>query len=258
MRRSEIIRGEVRKDASGRVYGEDEYRVAVLLKNVTTAYPRSKDPALKNVSISIKKGSLSLVTGPNGAGKTTLLELILGFLRPLSGTVRVLGLEMPKHARKVRLMSSYLMQDFMKPPTETYTVKQVVSMGLAAFKGPVRPLSEREKELIKRAIKMVGLEGLEEKPIGILSGGQQQRAFLARVIVRQPKLILLDEPFSSLDREGRMEISMLINDIRKHLNSTVIVVSHDISPIIDYVDKVIEMKDGCVVSENDLHDSSIY
>ena len=78
------------------------------------------------------------------------------------------------------------------------------------------------------------------------------------MIVRQPKLILLDEPFSSLDREGRMEISMLINDIRKHLNSTVIVVSHDISPIIDYVDKVIEMKDGCVVSENDLHDSSIY
>lgn len=247
MPRSETIRRETGEIPGRTISGENEDKVAVLLRNVTTAYPRSKDSALKNISISIEYGSLTLVTGPNGAGKTTLLELILGFLRPIKGIVRVLGFDMPKYARKVRLMSSYLMQDFMKPPNETYTVKQVVSMGLAAFKGPVRPLSKREKERVEWAIETVGLEGLEEKPIGTLSGGQQQRAFLARVIVRRPKLILLDEPFSSLDREGRLETSKLINDIRKHLNSTVIVVSHDISPIINYVDKIIEMENGHVV-----------
>lgn len=221
--------------------------MTVLLKNVTTAYPRSKDPALRNVSISVETGSLTLVTGPNGAGKTTLLELILGFLRPIKGIVRVLGLEMPKNARKVRLMSSYLMQDFMKPTSEIYTVKQIVSMGLAAYKGPIRPLSEHEKELVEKSIRIVGLEGLEDKPIGILSGGQQQRAFLARVIVRRPKLILLDEPFSSLDREGRLETSRIINEIKNELNTTIIIVSHDTAPIIDYVDKIIGMENGCVV-----------
>ncbi len=247
MRGLENVRGETGEIPDRTVNGENGDRIAVLLRNVTTAYPRSKDPALKNISISIEYGSLTLVTGPNGAGKTTLLELILGFLRPLKGMVRVLGFDMPKYARKVRLMSSYLMQDFMKPPNETYTVRQVVSMGFAPFKGPIRPLSKRERERVEWAIKIVGLEGLEEKPIGILSGGQQQRAFLARVVVRQPKLILLDEPFSSLDREGRLETSKLINDIRKRLNSTVIVVSHDTSPIINYVDKIVEMENGHVV-----------
>ncbi len=154
---------------------------------------------------------------------------------------------MPKDSRKVRMLSGYLMQDFMKSPRETYTVMQVVSMGLAAYKGPLTPLNEKDLEAVRWAIKAVGLEGLEEKPIGILSGGQQQRAFLARVLVRKPKLILLDEPFSSLDPEGRKTISEIIDNVRRKLKSTVIVVSHDISPIIEYADKVVEMKSGRIV-----------
>lgn len=229
-----------------------------MLNNVTTVYPRSKDPALRNVTLNIEKGALALVTGPNGSGKTTLLELILGFLRPLSGTVKVLGLEIPKHAKKVRLMTSYLMQDFMKPPTETYTVRQVVSMGLAAFKGPLEAFSKYEKKLIINAIETVGLSGLEDRPLGTLSGGQQQRAYLARVIVRQPKLILLDEPFSSLDQDGRIEISRLIDEIRRRLDSTVVVVSHDTAPILRYANKIIEMNNGRVVNIRDVHDTSFH
>jgi len=226
---------------------EDSSGVAVLLSNVSTAYPRSKNPALINVSLEVEYNTLTLITGPNGAGKTTLLELILGFLKPLTGVIRVLGFKMPKDSRKVRMLSGYLMQDFMKSPRETYTVMQVVSMGLAAYKGPLTPLNEKDLEAVRWAIKAVGLEGLEEKPIGILSGGQQQRAFLARVLVRKPKLILLDEPFSSLDPEGRKTISEIIDNVRRKLKSTVIVVSHDISPIIEYADKVVEMKSGRIV-----------
>lgn len=231
-------------------------RVAVLLRDVTTAYPRSRDPALRDVSISVEYGSLTLVTGPNGAGKTTLLELILGFLRPIRGAVRVLGFDVPKHARRVRLMSSYLMQDYMRGPGETYTVRQVVSMGLAAFKSPLRPLSRCERERVEWSIRVVGLEGLEDRPLGTLSGGQQQRVFLARAIVRQPRLMLLDEPFSSLDREGRLEAAELIDSIRRHLGSTVIVVSHDVSPVASYMDDVIEMRGGRVVGCRSCHCSS--
>ena len=139
-----------------------------------------------------------------------------------------------------------LMQDFMRGPNETYTVKQVVSMGLAPYKPPIRSLSDKEKKRVIEAIATVGLLGLEDRPIGTLSGGQQQRVFLARVLVRQPKLILLDEPFSSLDREGRIECSELINKIKTKLNTTIVVVSHDKKPILKYVDKIIEMENGRV------------
>ena len=246
MRESETTGRKMGERTCERVHRDNRDNIAVYLENVTTAYPRCTDPALKEVSLSIEEGSIALVTGPNGAGKTTLLELILGFLRPLVGTVRILGYRIPEHVRKVRLLSSYLMQDFMRGPNETYTVKQVVSMGLAPYKPPIRSLSDKEKKRVIEAIATVGLLGLEDRPIGTLSGGQQQRVFLARVLVRQPKLILLDEPFSSLDREGRIECSELINKIKTKLNTTIVVVSHDKKPILKYVDKIIEMENGRV------------
>ncbi len=218
----------------------------VELENVTTAYPRSKDPALINVTFKAPEETLVLVTGPNGAGKTTLLQVILGFLKPIKGRVRVLGYNIPREARVARRLIGYLKQDFMKPRTESFRVKQVVAMGLAPFKGLFQNLQSSDEVLIKNALKIVGAEDLIEKPFGALSGGQQQRVMLARVIVRRPKLILLDEPFSSIDREGRFELARVINDLRRELKATAIVVSHDMKPLEDYADLTIELRDGRV------------
>ena len=219
---------------------------AVELQDVTTAYPRSKDPALRSVTLRIPRGALALITGPNGAGKTTLLQVILGFLRPLRGRVFVLGHEIPGEALRVRRAVGYLKQDFMKPPTESFRVKQVVAMGLAPYKRPFENLTREEEERIREALRSVGMEGYEDRPLGTLSGGQQQRVMLARAIVRRPRLLLLDEPFSSVDKEGREEIARLIDRIRRSLGATVVVVSHDLSPIVGYASMLVELQDGMV------------
>ncbi len=217
---------------------------AVELVNVTTRYPRSRDPALIDVSFKAPKESIVLITGPNGAGKTTLLQVILGFLKPLKGRIRVLGYDVPKHARLVRKSIGYLKQDFMKPKTETFRVREVVAMGLAPYKGLFQSISEEDEKAILDALRMVGAEDLLEKPFGILSGGQQQRVMLARVIVRKPKLILLDEPFSSIDKEGRAELARLIHSLRKKLGATAVIVSHDAKPLERYADLVVELRNG--------------
>lgn len=229
--------------------GNELDKFAVWLKNVYTAYPRSKDAALRDITISIPYKTIILITGPNGSGKTTFLELILGFLKPLTGEIYVLGNKMPRNARKVRLSMSYLPQDFMRESTEPYSVWDVVLMGLAAYGKPFGIISQDDEERIRWAIRVVGLEGLEDRPIGQLSGGQQQRAMLARAIVRKPKLLLLDEPFSSLDPEGREHVSEILKTLREEFGTTILVVSHVIEPLVNYADCVIELREGRVVRE---------
>lgn len=222
---------------------------AVAIKNVSTSYPRSNDVALRDVSLDIAYGSITLITGPNGAGKTTLLELILGFLRPIKGKIFVLGKEMPKNAISVRRRCSYVMQNFMKPPNTPYTALNVVLMGLAPYKGPFGKLNVNEEKFLNELSKLLGVKNLLGKPFGTLSGGQQQRIMLLRALIRKPQLLLLDEPFSSIDRESREDFSRLIYDIRKRYKCTIIVVSHYTDPLIGYVDRTVVLRDGRVVNE---------
>jgi len=222
---------------------------AVAIKNVSTSYPRSNDVALRDVSLDIPYGSITLITGPNGAGKTTLLELILGFLKPIKGKIFVLGKEMPKNAISVRKRCSYVMQNFMKPPNTPYTALDVVLMGLAPYKRPFGKLNVNEEKFLNELSKLLGVKNLLGKPFGTLSGGQQQRIMLLRALIRRPQLLLLDEPFSSIDRESREDFSRLIYDIRKRYKCTIIAVSHYTDPLIGYVDRTVVLRDGRVVNE---------
>jgi len=220
---------------------------AVYIENVSTSYPRSNDVALRNVSIKIPYKTITLVTGPNGAGKTTLLELILGFLKPLKGSIYVLGYPMPKNAMRVRRMCGYVMQNFMKPPDTPYTAFDVAIMGLAPYKPPFAKLTDSEYDYLNRLTKLLGVEDILYKPFGTLSGGQQQRIMLLRALLRKPRLLLLDEPFSCIDQESRPEFSRLIHRIRKTYGTTIIVVSHDIGPLLGYSDSIIKMSNGRVI-----------
>lgn len=217
--------------------------------NVSTTYPRCNDVALKDVNLRIPYESCVLITGPNGAGKTTLLELILGFLKPLRGTLYVLGHEMPRSRMKVRRMCSYVMQNFMKPLDVPYSALEVILMGLAVFKGPFDGLRRDEKALLEKLLHLLGINDVIDKPFGTLSGGQQQRVMLARSLIRRPRLLLLDEPFSSIDRESRREFAELLCDIRDTYKTTILVVSHDIGPLEDLVDGIVYLKSGRIVDQ---------
>ncbi|RLG97137.1 metal ABC transporter ATP-binding protein [Candidatus Bathyarchaeota archaeon] len=221
----------------------------VKLKNVWVAYSGSDRPAMRNINLTVSLGKLLLITGPNGAGKTTLIETCLGLLKPYRGSAYLFGVDTRSwRIRYSRKMCGFVPQDFMKPPFETYTVRHVIRLGFAPYKSIFESLTEDENRRIQRISELLEIEDLLDRPIGTLSGGQQQRAVIARALARRPKALFLDEPFSSLDREGRKLISSVIREYVDSEGASVIIVSHDVNPIIDYADIVIKMENGRIIS----------
>lgn len=218
---------------------------AVRLERVSTYYSGEKRPAIVDVSLELGCGEFALVVGPNGAGKTTLLETILGLLKPRRGRVYLFGRELRGEARRLRRLCSYLPQDFMKPVGEPFTVEEVVAMGLSPLR-PLGRLTSEDRARIRRALRMLGVEGLTGKPFGRLSGGQQQKVMLARALVREPKLLLLDEPFSAMDAESREAISSQLLPSLREEGVTIIMVSHDTAYKPRSYTKLIRMESGRV------------
>ncbi len=220
---------------------------AIELSNVYVAYAGSGKPALHSVSLSVELGKLVVVTGPNGAGKTTLVETCLGLLKPVSGSAKLLGVDTRStQISRVRRRCGYLPQNFMRPPSEAYTARHVIAMGLASLKRVLEPLTISDLERIERVARELGIEDLLDRPLGRLSGGQQQRVFLARVFVREPLVAFLDEPFSSLDPEARSVVASYIRRYVDEKRATVVVVSHVLEPLEELADMVVELRDGRV------------
>jgi len=221
------------------------FRGVLEVNNVWVRYSGSGKPAIRGVTFAVKTHGLVLITGPNGAGKTTLLETCLGLLKPFKGYVRLLGVDTRSWTfTRIRRLCSYVPQDFMKPPHESFTVRQVIAMGLAPSKYPFEPISSNELWMVEEASKLLGIEDLLDKPIGKLSGGQQQRVFIARALVRRPKFLFLDEPFSSIDRESRGWLAKLLRWYVDSAKALALVVSHDVSPLNGLADAIIELRDG--------------
>ncbi len=231
-------------------------RYAVELENVSTYYYGEKRPAIRDVSLRIPAGALVLITGPNGAGKTTLLETIIGILKARRGRIRVFDYEVPREAAKVRRMTSYVPQDFMKPPAEPFTAREVVAMGLSSMR-PLGRLTESDWNRVDQVLELLGMSEHSEKPFGKLSGGQQQKIMIARALVRDPKLLLLDEPFSAVDRESRQLISRRIFPRLLNQGCTILFVSHHPEPGLLEPDMIVELREGVLrkVIVQDVHAS---
>ena len=231
-------------------------RYAVELENVSTYYYGEKRPAIRDVSLKIPAGALVLITGPNGAGKTTLLETIIGILKARRGRIRVLDYEVPREVARVRRMISYVPQDFMKPPAEPFTAREVVAMGLSSLR-PLGRLAESDWNRVDQVLELLGMSEHSEKPFGKLSGGQQQKIMIARALVRDPKLLLLDEPFSAVDRESRQLISRIIFPKLLNRGCTILFVSHHPEPGLLEPDIIVELQEGVLrkVITQDVHAS---
>ncbi len=222
-------------------------RRVVQLDHVYVRYSGSGRPAIRDVTLSLDRPGLVLIVGPNGAGKTTLIETCLGLLKPFKGRALLFGIDTKSRAIAcARRLCSYVPQDFAKPPYESYTVRQVIAMGLASRKTAFEPLYRSEEEEIERVARLLEIEDLLDKPIGKLSGGQQQRVFIARALVRKPLALFLDEPFASIDRESRYRISKIIRGYVDEAKALALIVSHDTEPLYDLADVIIEMDDGII------------
>jgi zinc/manganese transport system ATP-binding protein len=188
---------------------------AIRFRDLTLGYDRH--PAVHHLNGPVTAGSLLALVGPNGAGKTTLLKGIVGLLPPLSGAI-----ERNVSTREV----AYLPQIAEIDRSFPISIYDLVAMGLWRQAGVGGRIGRNERATIERALSTVGLEGFEDRPIGTLSGGQMQRALFARLLLQDARLILLDEPFASLDAGTVADLLELIR--RWHAEQrTVVAVLHD-------------------------------
>jgi ABC-type Mn2+/Zn2+ transport system ATPase subunit len=193
----------------------------VVFDHVNAGY--GNRPALTDVSLNVKAGSLLAVIGPNGAGKSTLLKVIAGLLRPWSGTVTVLGGPPGAAARRIAYLPQAEAVDWAFP----VTVGQVVMMGRYARLGFGHEPGPRDRQSVREALSQVGMADAVGRQIGALSGGQRRRVFLARALAAEPDLYLLDEPVTGVDARTQEDL-MDVLEGEARAGKTVIATTHDL------------------------------
>jgi len=198
----------------------------VELKNVSLSL--NNNVILENVSLNIKEKEFLTIIGPNGGGKTTLLKIILGLIKPDSGNVIVFGKNPYKFnvGNFIGYMPQHIQIDLKFP----ISVFDVVLIG--RYNGLFKRYSEEDKKKVIEALKIVGMENFKDRQIGKLSGGQLQRVLLARALVRNPKLLLLDEPTASVDPEMQEQFYKLIKELNEKM--AIVIVTHDVGAVLQY------------------------
>lgn len=201
------------------------------------SYRYEKDIVLENINLSIPDGSFLAIVGPNGSGKSTLLKLILGLLKVQKGEIYIFGQEM--HKFKDWQQIGYVSQKANSFNTGfPATVFEVVASGLTKKLGMFRFFKKEHQERVYEALDAVGMKNFSNRNIGELSGGQQQRVFIARALVSEPKLLILDEPTVGVDAENVNSFYQMLGDLNKSRGITLLLVTHDIGTISDKVTHV--------------------
>jgi zinc transport system ATP-binding protein len=205
----------------------------VNISNLDAAY-RGK-VVLKDISLSVMEHDFIGIIGPNGGGKTTLLKVLMGFIKPLKGSVQY---------SISQSEIGYLPQGIQVDDKFPITVREVIASGLDQKFSLAGRISSGQKKQLGIIMEKVGLETLQARSIGELSGGELQRAMLARAIVSSPKLLILDEPDTHVDNRFEIELYGLLRELNQSM--TILLVSHDIGIISPYIKTI-----ACV--NRDLH-----
>jgi zinc transport system ATP-binding protein len=197
----------------------------------------ARQPVLSGINLRIDPGTTLGLIGPNGGGKTTLMRLLLGALRPTAGSVRVAGLA-PSRAIARGDLIGHLPQN---PPMSSrlpLSVRQVVRLGLAGKTGVLRSYRRDDLDFVESLLGRVGLADMADRPIAALSGGELQRAYIARALAPRPRLLLLDEPTTGIDRGGQHRFIDFIQSLKTSMGLTIVFVSHDLRAVSSISDRI--------------------
>ena len=215
----------------------EQNKKLIELKNITKDY--GGNLALDNVSLYIRDGEFLTLLGPSGCGKTTLLRIIAGFITPDSGEVYIDGADMkgvPPHKRQVNtVFQKYALFPHLN-------VFDNIAFGLKIKRTP----KDKIEEKVNAMLKLVNLEGYGKRWIDQLSGGQQQRIAIARALVNEPKVLLLDEPLGALDLKLRQEMQLELKRMQQQLGITFVFVTHDQEEALTMSDTIVVMKNGVI------------
>jgi zinc transport system ATP-binding protein len=207
----------------------------VQISNVDFAY--GQQLVLKQIDLPVAGGSTLGIIGPNGGGKTTLLQLLLNRHRPTRGEIRIDGLT-PAEAIARGDVVGQVPQTYAVERGFPISVRQVARLGLVGKTGMLRGYRKEDLEFVEWLLDRVGVKELSERPIGSLSGGQRQRVFIARALAARPKLLLLDEPTTGIDKSGQQRFIEFLQSLKKELNLTIILVSHDLRAVTAMSDRI--------------------
>ena len=204
------------------------------IKNLTVAY--GENIALEDLNLNIEVGSLMALVGPNGAGKSTLIKTILKFLKQITGEIKI-------NAKTLAYVPQRNSVDWDFPTT----LFDVVEMGCYGRVGLFKRVSKEEKQKVLKAIEQVGMLEFKDRQISELSGGQQQRAFIARALVQEADIYLMDEPFQGVDSTTEKSIVEILKQLKAE-GKTIIVVHHDLQTVPAYFESVALINKAVIVS----------
>jgi iron(III) transport system ATP-binding protein len=236
--------GEVTAD------GAKQKEPAISLQNLWKTYPEGTYPAVQDLSLDVNDGEIVTLLGPSGCGKSTTLRMVAGLEIPDEGNIffgerpvvmTSRGVWLPPEERNVGMVfQSYAIWPHM-------TVQENVAFPLKARKFARGEIKER----VRRALELVGMAGFETRPGPLLSGGQQQRVALARALVTEPRVLLLDEPFSNLDVKLREQMRLEVKLLQRRLNIAVLFVTHDQIEALSLSNRIALMRSGVIQQQGD-------
>lgn len=201
-------------------------------------------PVLRDVSLTVETGSLTMLVGPNGSGKSTMLKLLSGFLRPERGSVTLDGVDPRAYQWRERARKlAFMTQEFQAGLD--FTVRETVMLGRNPHLGVFGSPGAEDLRAVDMAIRDMELENVADRPVNRLSGGERQRAMMAAVIAQKAECLLLDEPTSALDVRHALELSEYLRALRS--NCGILMVTHDLGLALRCADKVLLISSGeCV------------
>ncbi len=210
---------------------------AVSLQNLTLAY--GETVAVPSLNLDIHKGELVALLGPSGCGKTTTMRAIAGLMTPRSGTIMIDGVDVTKVSANKRGVGLVFQSYALFPHLSGF---ENVAFGLRLKRTPAAVITQK----VEAGLELVGLSHLAERMPAELSGGQQQRLSLARSLVMEPKVLLLDEPLSNLDARLRLEMRTELQTLQRQTGITMVFVTHDQAEALALADRIVLMKDGVI------------
>jgi len=220
-------------------------------KDIEFSYNHAQ--VLNGISISINKGDMIGVLGANGAGKSTLLKIITGILEPKSGNIRFKGEKLlTRNKREIAKIIAYIPQDqvFAFP----FTVTEVILLGRAPYIGRFEFERDIDRDICSRAMETVGISHLQHKLITAISAGERQLVSLARALVQQPEVMILDEPATFLDVKNKTSLMKILSKLKIENGITIIAATHDIFSALWHFDNIKVLKDGNIYAEGKTED----